>query len=60
MHLPLSLTRRLMRVFRTIVEISMLAVFHTRHVRSLGSFVAFQLIGGAHLWSVRQPLEQLT
>jgi hypothetical protein len=60
LHTPLSLTRRLMRVFRPIIQISMLAVSHTRHERSLGGFVTFQFIGDEHPWGVRQSLEQLT
>jgi hypothetical protein len=49
-----------MRVFRTIVEISMLPVFHRRHELSLGRFVAVQRIGDEHPWGIRQPREQLT
>ena len=60
LHTPLSLTRRLMRVFRPIIKVSMLAVFHTRHELSLGSFVTFQFIGDEHPWGVRQSLEQPT
>jgi hypothetical protein len=44
LHAPLPLTSGLMGVFCTVLEIPMLAMFHTREELALGSPVALEFI----------------
>lgn len=60
LHLPLALPGGLVRVFRTIVEISVLAMFYPREDLPLGSSIALQFVGHDHPRYVAQPLEELT
>jgi hypothetical protein len=48
MHPPLSLVARLKRVFRTTVEVAVLAMFHTREIFPFRRPIALQLIGDDH------------
>jgi hypothetical protein len=45
LHAPLPLTRGLVRVFRAVIEVAMLAVFHARQEFPLRGIVALELIG---------------
>jgi hypothetical protein len=59
LHPLLSLPSGLVRVLGAIVEIPMLAMFHSRENLSLSGSVAFQLVGDDDPWDVGQPFEQL-
>jgi hypothetical protein len=43
LHTPLLLARGLMRIFRTVIEVATLPMFHPRQELPLGGTVAFQL-----------------
>jgi hypothetical protein len=60
LHAPLPLTRRLMGILCTVLEIAVLAVLHTGSRVPLGGLIAFELIGDHHSRDVLQALEQLT
>jgi hypothetical protein len=53
LHAPLALAGRLMRVLRTVIEVAVLAMFHTREDVLLGRAVTFQLIRDEHARYVR-------
>jgi hypothetical protein len=57
--MPLPLAGRLMRVLRTVIEIVVLPVLHTREYHPLGRSVAAQLVGHDHSGNICQSLEQL-
>jgi hypothetical protein len=59
LHTPLPLPRGLMRVFRAVVQIAMLPMFHTEQRLALGGAIAFQLVCDKYPWHVRQAFEQL-
>jgi hypothetical protein len=59
LHASLPLTRRLMRILRPIIEIPVLAMFHTRKNLALSRSVALQFVGDDYPRHVRQPFEQL-
>jgi hypothetical protein len=59
LHTPLALTRGLMRVFYTVVQIAMLAMFDSRENLSLRRSVALEFVGDEHARHVRQPFEEL-
>jgi hypothetical protein len=48
-----------MRVLRTVIEIVVLPVLHTRQYLPLGSSIAAQRVGHDHSGNIRQSLEQL-
>jgi hypothetical protein len=52
LHASLALACRLVRVLCTIIEIPVLAMFHTREYLALGGSVAFEFIGDDHTWDV--------
>jgi len=56
----LPLASGLVGVLRPVIEIAVLAMFHSREELSLGSTVALELVGHDHAWYVRQALEELT
>ncbi len=58
LHPPFPLARWLVGVFRAIVEVAVLAMFHTREDVLLRRAVTFQLIRDDHPRDVSQPLEQ--
>ena len=58
-HPPLSLTWRLMRVFRPIVEIAMLPMFHPGEALPLRGPIALQLISDNHPWDILAAFEEL-
>jgi len=58
-HAPLSLAGRLVRILGTVVEIPVLAVFHTGQDFAQRRPIAFQLIRDNHPRHVSQTLEQL-
>jgi len=49
LHAPLPLTSGLMGIFCAVIEIAMLAMFHTWEDLSLSSTIALQFVGDAHL-----------
>ncbi len=57
-HRPLALSRRLMRVFRTIVQPFVLAMLDTRHDFRLGCLIAAELVRDQHARDVGAALEQ--
>ena len=59
-HAPLALTGGLVRVLRTIIEIPMLAMFHSWEQLSLSCSIPLQFVGDDDPRYVGQPLEQLT
>ena len=59
LHAALTLAHGLVGVFRTIVEVVVLPMFHAREELPLGCSVAFQLIGGEHPRDILAPFEQL-
>jgi hypothetical protein len=59
LHAPFPLARGLVRVFRAVVEIAMLAMFHTRENLPLRSAVASEFIRDDHPRHVRQALKEL-
>ena len=58
-HRPFPLAGRLVGIFRAVVEVSMLSVFHARQDLPLGGLVALELVCDDHPRDVRQALEQL-
>jgi len=58
LHAPLSLTGRLVGVLRSIIEIAVLAMFHSWENLALGGSVAFQLIGDDHTRGVGQAFQE--
>jgi hypothetical protein len=58
-HASFSLPGRLVRIFRTIIEVAVLPMFDTGQDLALGRTVAPQLIGNNDPRNVRQALEQL-
>jgi hypothetical protein len=56
LHLPFSLLRQLVRIFRTIVAVAVLAMFHGGRELLLGRSVALELIGHNHAGHVYEPL----
>ena len=53
LHAPLLLTCRLVRVFCAIIEIAVLAMFHSRQDFALSRFVAFEFICDDHVQDIR-------
>jgi len=60
LHPSLLLSGGLMRIFRAIVQIPMLAMFYAWQDLALGRRVALEFVGYDHAWYVDQFLEQLT
>jgi len=58
-HVPFPLARRLVGVFRPIVQVAVLPVFDAREDLSLRRAVAFQPIGDDDPWHVPAALEEL-
>jgi hypothetical protein len=56
---PLPLAGRLVGVFGAIVQVPVLAMFHTREALSLRRLVAFELVRDEDPRHIRQPLQQL-
>ncbi len=48
LHAPLPLTSELMGIFCAVIEIAMLAMFHTWEDLSLSSAIALQFVGDDH------------
>src|SRR5258706_11750871 len=59
LHTPLPLTCRLVGVLRAIIEIAVLAMFHSWKDLALSGTVAFEFIRDDHARHVRQPFEEL-
>jgi len=59
LHATLALARGLVRVFRPVVEITMLAMLHSWQEFALGRPIALQLIRDHHSRDVPQAFEQL-
>jgi hypothetical protein len=59
LHAPLPLARRLVGIFRPIIEVAVLPMFHTRQDLPLRSAVAFELVRDDHPRDVRRALEEL-
>jgi hypothetical protein len=59
LHLPLSAARRLVRVFRSVVEPLVLAMLDAGHDLSFGRTVAGQLVGDHDAWRSHLLLQQL-
>jgi hypothetical protein len=59
LHAPLPLPCGLVGIFRAVVEIAMLAMFHARQDVPLRRAIAFELVRDDHPWHVGQALEQL-
>jgi hypothetical protein len=57
-HGPFPLARRSVGVFRTIIHIAVLPVFHARHYLPLSSLVALELIGDDQPGDIPAPLEE--
>src|SRR5215813_11892356 len=55
----LPLTGRLMRIFRSVVEIPVLAMFHSRQNLSLSGSVALEFVSHDHTRYISQSLEEL-
>jgi hypothetical protein len=58
LHPSLPLAGRLMRVLRAVIEVAVLAMFHTREDVLLCRAIAFQLIRDDHARYIRQLLEE--
>jgi hypothetical protein len=58
-HTPLPLARRLVGVFRTVVQTPVLAMVDAGQYLSLRRHIAFELIGDDDRWHIRPPLQQL-
>jgi hypothetical protein len=58
-HASFPLRGRLVRIFRTIIEVAVLPMFDTGQELALGHPVAPQLVGNNDPRNVRQALEQL-
>ena len=56
LHVSLALTSRLVRVLCTIIEIPVLAMFHSWQNLALGGSVALEFIGDDHPRDVGQSL----
>jgi hypothetical protein len=54
LHTPLPLTGGLMRVLRAIIQIPVLAMFHSGQKLALGGPVTFQFIGDRVPWFSRK------
>lgn len=59
LHTLLPLARRLVGIFGAVIEVTVLAVFHSRQDFLLGCAIAFQLVGDTPPRHIGQPLEQL-
>jgi hypothetical protein len=59
LHAPLPLAGRLVRILRTVVQIPVLTMFHTRHHLLLGRAIAAELISDDDSRDIRQPFQQL-
>jgi hypothetical protein len=59
LHPPFPLARRLVGVFRPIVQIAMLPMFHTRQELSLGGSITLQPIRDEDPWSILASFEEL-
>ena len=59
LHLPLSSARRLVRVFRSVVEALVLAMLDARHDLSSGRAVAGKLVGDHDAWRPHLLFQQL-
>src|SRR5215510_7504970 len=59
LHAPLALTRGAMEVLTPVVEITALAMFHSRENLAFGGTVAFEPIRDDHAGHIPQALEQL-
>ena len=59
LHLALSSARRLMRVFRSVVQPLVLAMLDAGHDLSLGRAVAGQLVGNHDAWRSHLLLQEL-
>ena len=59
-HGSLSLPRRLMQTFRSIVQPFVLAVLYTGHNFPLCGCVAGQLVGDDHSWDILESFEQFS
>jgi hypothetical protein len=57
-HRPFPLAGRLVGIFRAVVEVSMLSMFHARQDLSLGRAITFELVCDNHPRNVRQALEE--
>jgi hypothetical protein len=61
-HLPPPLTRRLMIVFRPVIQIPVLSMSNVRHHYPLGGGITAQLVRNDHAWSMptdsQQPAEE--
>ena len=60
LHASFPLTRRLLRVLYTSIEIPMLARFHTREELALSGPIALELVGHDHTWDVHSLFERFT
>ncbi len=58
-HRAFTLTCRLMRVRRAVIEIATLAMFHARENLALSGSVARKLVGDKDAWDVRTTFEEL-
>jgi hypothetical protein len=58
LHPPLPLTRRVVRVLRTVVELAMLAMLYARQELTFGRSITFELIGDEHPGHILVPFEQ--
>jgi hypothetical protein len=58
LHLPLSSARRLMRVFRSVVQPPVLAMLDAGHDLSFGRAVAGQLVGNHDAWRSHLLLQE--
>ena len=59
-HDPLPLARRLVGVFRPVIEVPVLPMLHARQYFPLGRAIAFELVGDDHPRNIPAALEQLT
>src|SRR5688500_2814972 len=59
LHPPFPLAGRLVGVFRTVIQIAVLAVLHARQDLPLGRAIAFELVRDDHPRNVLAALEQL-
>src|SRR5436305_8249253 len=61
-HPSLPLTRRLMRVLRSVIQIPVLSVSYLGHHHSFGGGITAQLVSNDHAWSMpsgsQQPAEE--
>ena len=59
-HDPLPLARRLVGVFRPVIEVPVLPMLHARQYFPLGRAIAFELVRDDHPRNIPAALEQLT